>query len=358
MRPRGLGGDRGLDDAATSLRASQVFIALCAPALLLLAVAVVTLVPTILHPGTVPVVLGAGVLAQPVAALAVLQHRRTRRPQSWWSVWATALIAVLTLCVRDPAFRQEAVMALVVGPLYAAMFTSIRSMLLHLALAGAVASSLVLAIPGDPLVRMARVMAVDMVLAVTVSGFFIMRRRLDAALHRAVAALERADHLAAHDPLTGLLNRRGLGVALEALPSGPPGSGAGTTGAVLLDIDHFKRINDTLGHVAGDEVLRRVAAVLARTVRPGDLVARVGGEEFFVIVPGADLADVANLAERLRRAVGADTADPAVTVSAGVAAGSAVTGAPSTVDELYARADRLLYRAKVEGRDRVCVDAA
>ncbi|WP_380159808.1 GGDEF domain-containing protein [Kineococcus sp. R86509] len=356
MRPRGPGAERGLDDAATSLRASQVFIALCAPALLLLAVAVVTLVPEILRPGTVPVVLGAGVLAQPVAALAVLQHRRTRRPQSWWSVWATLLIAVLTLCVRDPAFRQEAVMALVVGPLYAAMFTSIRSMLLHLALAGGTASSLVLAIAGDPLVRMARVLAVDMVLVITVSGFFILRRRLDAALHRAVTALERADHLAAHDPLTGLLNRRGLSAALEVAPCGAPGPDPSTTGAVLLDIDHFKRINDTLGHQTGDEVLCRVAAVLTRTVRPGDLVARVGGEEFFVVVPGADLADVAALAERLRTAVSADVDGPAVTVSAGVAATAA--HASGSLDDLYGRADRLLYRAKVEGRDRVCVDAA
>lgn len=346
----GPGARQPADDAATSLRASQVFVALCAPALLVLAVSIVTLVPQVLRPGTLPVVLGAGLLAQPVAVLAVLLHRRTQRPQGWWSVWATALIAGLVLCVQDSEFRQTAVMALVVGPLYAAMFTSVRSVVVHLALAGTVASALIASVGADLPVRLARVAAADLVLVLTVCGLFVLRHRLDAAVRRAVAARDRADFLAGHDPLTGLLNRRGLRARLE--DRGP----TGVTGAVLLDVDHFKRINDELGHGAGDEVLTRVAAVLAATVRPGDLLARVGGEEFLVVSPATGLADAAGLAERLRRAVGADRRSPVVTVSAGVAACAPADDLPCLVDELYTRADRQLYRAKAEGRDRVCAE--
>ncbi len=362
MGGRSTAGDRGLgaaalDDPVPSLRASQVFMVLCAPALLVLALAVVFVVPEVLRPGAAPVVLGAGILAQPVALLAVVRHRRTGRPQGWWSVWATGLIAVLTASVADEAFRQTAVTALVVGPLYAAMFCSARSMLGHLALALVVATGLAADLPGDALVRASRVAAVDMVLALTVAGLFALRARLDAAVARAVAARDRADALAARDPLTGLLNRRGLRAALAARPPGP-------LGAVLLDIDHFKRVNDSLGHGAGDDVLVRVAGVLAATVRGEDLLARIGGEEFFVLLPGLHPHEVAALAERLRAAVAADGGSPPVTVSAGVAArsasatdGAATEGAgPDVVDELYARADRLLYRAKREGRNRVCAE--
>lgn len=353
---RGLGA-AALDDPVPSLRASQVFMVLCAPALLVLALAVVFVVPEVLRPGAGRVVLGAGILAQPVALLAVVRHRRTGRPQGWWSVWATALIAVLTACVADEAFRQTAVTALVVGPLYAAMFCSARSMLGHLALALVVATGLAAEIPGDTLVRASRVVAVDMVLALTVAGLFALRARLDAAVARAVAARDRADVLAARDPLTGLLNRRGLRTALTARPPGP-------LGAVLLDIDHFKRVNDSLGHGAGDDVLVRVAGVLAATVREEDLLARIGGEEFFVLLPGLLPHEVDVLAERLRAAVAADGGQPPVTVSAGVAVRPSATpdvvpadGAePDVVDELYARADRMLYRAKREGRNRVCVE--
>ncbi|MEW1956982.1 GGDEF domain-containing protein [Kineococcus sp. NPDC059986] len=357
MGHRAAAGDRGRgaavpDETVPSLRASQVFMVLCAPALLALALAVVFVVPEVLRPGAGPVVLGAGILAQPVALLAVVRHRRTGRPQGWWSVWATGLIAVLTGSVADQAFHQTAVTALVVGPLYAAMFCSARSMLRHLALAVVVATALVVVVPGEPLVRAARVAAVDMVLVLTVAGLFVLRARLDAAVARAVAARDRADLLASRDPLTGLLNRRGLRTALAevAVDTGED------VGAVLLDIDHFKRINDTLGHGAGDDVLVRLAAVLAATVRPGDLLARIGGEEFLVVAPGARPLEAATLAERLRAAVSADGGTPSVTVSAGVAVRGRGAPSPDVLDELYARADRMLYRAKREGRNRVCVE--
>ena len=338
-----------------SLRASELFITSCAPTLLLLALAVVLLVPHLLNPGAAPAVLAGGLVAQPVAAFAVLRQRRTRRPQGWWSVWATALLAGLALCVADPAFRQTTVTAMVVGPLYAAMFTGTRSMIGHLALAVTAGSALVATVPGDGLERAAQVLAVEMVLVLTVTGLFVLRRRLDTAVVQLTLARDRADHLAGHDPLTGLLNRRGVRAALTATSADGTVAGIGPAGAVLIDVDHFKAVNDLLGHDAGDAVLVRVAAVLTATARPGDLVARIGGEEFLVVVTTPDAADVAALGERLRAAVAADAGPTPVTVSVGVAFCPPDPAVPCLVDELQSRADRMLYRAKATGRNRVCV---
>jgi diguanylate cyclase (GGDEF)-like protein len=133
---------------------------------------------------------------------------------------------------------------------------------------------------------------------------------------------------------------------------------AGLPVALLLaDIDHFKRVNDTYGHLAGDEMLARTAAALARHVRAGDVTGRFGGEEFVVLLPGADDREACSVAERLRERVSAITvpapgAQVTVTVSIGVAAlgahGSELSG-------LLAAADAAVYRAKESGRDQVCL---
>ena len=123
---------------------------------------------------------------------------------------------------------------------------------------------------------------------------------------------------------------------------------------VALDVDHFKRVNDAHGHAAGDAVLAAVAARAAEALRAGDLLARIGGEEFAALLPGATLEAAAEVAERVRARIGAapvpaGEARLAVTVSAGVAAlAPAEDGAA-----LLARADARLYAAKRAGRDRV-----
>ena len=154
--------------------------------------------------------------------------------------------------------------------------------------------------------------------------------------------VEQLERSAATDGLTGIANRRAFDDALarevsRAARTGDPLS------LVLLDIDHFKRLNDTLGHQAGDEALRAVAGDLAQAVRLSDTVARYGGEEFAVLLPGLGAEDALATAERLRG--GGD----GVTLSAGVAAYPDDAGdALSLVDA----ADRALYAAKRAGRDR------
>ena len=129
-------------------------------------------------------------------------------------------------------------------------------------------------------------------------------------------------------------------------------------GVILFDIDHFKRVNDSFGHAAGDLVLRVLAAQAQRMVRAEDVVARFGGEEFIVIVRGIPRQNVLVLADRLRRAVERlsipwQSGTLKTSVSLGVAS-LHECGAGATSDALVALADERLYRAKAEGRNRVC----
>jgi diguanylate cyclase (GGDEF)-like protein len=151
------------------------------------------------------------------------------------------------------------------------------------------------------------------------------------------------------DTVTGIGNRRALDEAILAL--------TGTRlAAVLLDLDHFKAFNDSNGHLAGDEALARVGAILRQSVRREDLVFRYGGEEFLILVPGGDRESAAALAERVRKAVQDDPSGSpwGLTVSAGVAVADRFSAANPL--GLLRRADVALYQAKRAGRNRVVVD--
>ncbi|RRN54521.1 GGDEF domain-containing protein [Pseudoxanthomonas sp. SGNA-20] len=159
--------------------------------------------------------------------------------------------------------------------------------------------------------------------------------------------------MAARDPLTRLLNRRGLAEALEACFQ-RPGADARL---LMIDVDHFKRINDRHGHQAGDAVLCAVATVLRGAVRPGDLVCRMGGEEFAVVCPGIDAKAAWSLAERIRgtveaEALGHDPAHQALrcTVTIGISGSFASTAA---LEQAMQAADAALYRGKKSGRNRI-----
>ncbi len=158
------------------------------------------------------------------------------------------------------------------------------------------------------------------------------------------------------DPLTGLFNRNALEQRLGELDGMPTSEAEGLSHALLLcDLDHFKRINDRLGHAAGDAVLQDVAYTMRATLRAGDSIYRVGGEEILVVLPGAGEAGAVEIAERLRGAVRERRPiGVPVTLSIGVA----VSGpGPVDTDELVSCADAALYSAKAAGRDRVMVSA-
>lgn len=158
------------------------------------------------------------------------------------------------------------------------------------------------------------------------------------------------ERLASADPLTNLSNRRGGEKDISAEISRASRQKTPLS-CVLLDLDHFKAVNDTFGHQAGDHVLREVSALLRRTVRAYDILARWGGEEFLIVLPGVELDQALKLAERIRDAIEKLPLSGigSVTASAGVAA----LGPDYSFETMFAVADRRLYSAKAEGRNTV-----
>jgi len=175
----------------------------------------------------------------------------------------------------------------------------------------------------------------------------LTRARLEREQQRTGVLLAQLERLSLEDPLTGLANRRRWDTEL-ATACGAARQRGSLVGVVLLDIDHFKQINDRHGHPGGDEALRDVARLLTDGVRAGDLVARLGGDEFAVLLADADLGRAIELAERLR-------AEAALLVPAGfgpgevsLSLGVASVGGPGAYPlELMSQADAQLYRAKI-----------
>ena len=166
-------------------------------------------------------------------------------------------------------------------------------------------------------------------------------------------------HLAATDPLTGLANRRhfldqmALALARQQRHDTP-------TALLMIDLDWFKKVNDRYGHATGDEVLRHVAAIMTTSLRRIDLLGRLGGEEFAILLPDTEASGAHEFAERLRQRVAAQPARTAAgeissTLSIGV---TAFSPQDSSIDAILARADRALYRAKGQGRDRAELEPA
>lgn len=162
---------------------------------------------------------------------------------------------------------------------------------------------------------------------------------------------------ATHDPLTGLLNRRAFNARLQEALQRSQRTGE-PVALIMLDVDHFKRVNDQHGHPVGDEVLRAMATHIRSACRAVDAPARYGGEEFAVIAPGLAPGAAAQVAERIRAAVAEGvtllgTTQIRVTISAGVA----VAGPNGGEAQLIRDADDMLFKAKQSGRNQVCCTA-
>jgi diguanylate cyclase len=210
------------------------------------------------------------------------------------------------------------------------------------------AASSLHAVLGDLLTETQKMSAVNLTLA----------RQLDTRAQEVqtlTQRLERAEAEALNDSLTGLLNRRGFEQALAELAAQSV-AGEGTS-LLLADIDRFKDINDTHGHPVGDQVLRGVAKVLRARIKGADIAARVGGDEFAILLPNTAKAGAITLAEQIRaallqarlRRINSDQHVGQVSVSIGVAH----CGEGTLLDRLLQTADTALYTAKREGRNRV-----
>lgn len=189
------------------------------------------------------------------------------------------------------------------------------------------------------------VFAIEIVLYVVGAAFMVLMLAKDRAVRAYKAAAET-------DQLSGLLNRRGFFAASAALMEGNKAANQPVS-VLAFDLDHFKSINDNFGHGMGDAMLELFANVARKTMRGGDVIGRLGGEEFVAILSGT-LAEASIAAERVRSAFVTATNEPdglgiPATVSIGVACGSP----NATIELLIARADAALYRAKANGRNRI-----
>lgn len=187
-----------------------------------------------------------------------------------------------------------------------------------------------------------------------------MREDMEATIRQRTSELEAANYALAQqarsDALTGLLNRRGFEdqarqVVATTRRSRQPLS------LLMVDVDHFKRINDSLGHDVGDLVLKQLADSLRQRLRGSDVLARLGGEEFVALLPDTELQGARAIAEALVRGIAQESHEPygRITVSAGVAT---MLGTEPDLGDLLRRADAALYEAKGQGRNRVCLDPA
>jgi diguanylate cyclase (GGDEF)-like protein len=204
------------------------------------------------------------------------------------------------------------------------------------------------------LVPLAIVLSLVLMLMAAVSGL------TGQVLNNAQRLLNEQAAAAQRDPLTGLLHRGALDqAALAALSQ--LGQHGGTLTCLAIDVDRFKQINDTAGHLAGDAILTRIALALRENCRSGDIIGRFGGEEFCVLCPDTDSNEASLIAERLRKTIEAislpETIGGQTTVSIGIAQTRVSYGAHRLArqrwEHLFDSADRALYRAKQTGRNRV-----
>jgi diguanylate cyclase (GGDEF)-like protein len=179
------------------------------------------------------------------------------------------------------------------------------------------------------------------------------RRILDLQ-DKLIAARDELHFRASHDTLTGVSNRAVILETLRREQFRQEREG-GSFGIIMVDLDHFKSVNDTYGHLCGDAVLQETAKIMQASLRPYDVVGRYGGEEFLIVVPRSDAPSAQRVAERIRKAIAAKpiitpAGEIRVTASFGVAASSDASGTES--QHLLQRADDALYRAKQNGRNR------
>ncbi|MCC6981780.1 MAG: GGDEF domain-containing protein [Bauldia sp.] len=225
--------------------------------------------------------------------------------------------------------------------------------LLFVQIAGLIERCVVLVRWGDAAAPMLSSAAQTAFLLATIGSSFLLTLSIAVLANQ---RLQRALDLAASvDPLTGLMNRRAFTEIVERDWARAVRNNRRLS-MLLLDLDHFKSVNDLFGHRAGDAVLRKVADTLAGEVRTGDVLCRFGGEEFIVLMPDTPVGAANAVAERLRLAVATLTEDLApgmpITISIGVAEKSATE---SSWEQLVAAADKVLYAAKQAGRNRVVV---
>ena len=275
-------------------------------------------------------------------------HDRVRHPEALSATAFTCLEVIIALAVFRSGGGTSPLLPLLAVPVFSQAICFRPPVFLV-----GVAASAAIAVPAALLAPAGAAVSPPWL---QLAGYLALLVNIAVGGHLLVSADRDSRDDAVVDRMTGLYNRltladRFAGAQREARLTD------GSVALVMLDVDHFKSINDTHGHDRGDEVLRQLAGRLRATLRDSDVAYRVGGEEFVLLLPGRDAGSALRVAERIRTAVAAGPlAGLPVTVSAGVVSS---TGTDLTLAETLRAADAALYAAKDAGRDRVVVaDAA
>jgi diguanylate cyclase (GGDEF)-like protein len=306
-------------------------------------------VPDVLTPGRPQWIYGATMALCVLASVPLVVRRRVTRRSTFALVLLGDLVyLVVALCVEDP-LRYATPLMLLFPAFVAAWFLGAWEIAANMVVTTVVCLVALWPSYEDGVSLGVQVGVSAGMLNACALGVFLLRRRIEKLL----AATQALSNL---DPLTGLFNRRYLVEQAPRMWRQARRDGT-RVAAMVLDLDHFKRLNDAHGHAVGDAVLREVAGSLAATVRPADVLARTGGEELVVLGLVGDPDEAARLAERLRTAVAVSrTADGhGVTASIGIALTRPIDGedAADALWRLVDRADAAMYEAKQQGRDRV-----
>ncbi len=270
-----------------------------------------------------------------------IRMRRSAKPEYHASTNVLFTQAIIAAGVAITGGPKSPALALIAVPTVFAA-TRFRAQVVWLAVAAAIGMLLVATFAVDPSGTLSDPAMLMAAITVTICVTAVAQALSGAELQYRVSAVL--------DPLTGLLNRQGLEQRFEELTEQARVTGASIC-VLLCDLDHFKVVNDTHGHAIGDVVLRDVAYELRKQLRSFELIYRIGGEEFMVVLPGASLSEAIALGERLCEATRAcRTQGLWLTLSIGV---SIASGAAAQLHPLYEAADQALYQAKADGRDRV-----
>jgi diguanylate cyclase (GGDEF)-like protein len=282
-----------------------------------------------------------------VMALLWLTRWPTHSQSVAFSITANACIAASCLAQSNPAEGIQCATAFVALAGYVAFFHTGRHLAFTLLVATVTAT--ILAVQLTEFVGIALTLSKLVVLFVSVLAVPFSAQVL---VHILGADALKSDT----DPLTDLLNRRAFDRSVRTMAAESVGNGSAVLAVVMVDLDAFKRVNDTAGHAAGDQTLIAVAGILRRTRRGNSVTARIGGEEFVVAVVGAE-QNAVGMAERLRREIAETSWN--VTASIGVATASLsrapAVGVRALVQGLVESADRAMYKAKRAGGDQVYV---
>jgi diguanylate cyclase (GGDEF)-like protein len=305
-----------------------------------------------LHQGATRTTYTVAMAACLVAAAALAVRQRAGRWQTLGLVALTEVVYVIV--VLSMSVPAQATPLMLLFPSFVAAWFLGPWMLGATMLATVVACTIALGHTYDGALSIAVLVVMSAgALNTAAFGVYVLRRRVQ-------RLLEATQALSRQDPLTGLANRRFLVEQAPRVWRQARREGS-RVAAMVLDLDHFKQLNDAHGHAAGDAVLRTVASSLAATVRPTDVLARTGGEEMIVLGLVSDPAEAHRLAERLRAAVRTSRTDDghSVTASIGIALTRPVDGedAADAMWRLVDRADGAMYEAKQAGRDRVAAVA-